>query len=397
MNLTCRILQPNNHLFPNAGLPPMTEAIYLDHNATTTVRPKAADAVREALLMGGNASSVHRFGRLAHRVLEDARDAVATLVGCATPEVIFTSGGTEANNLALRGVANETVLVSAIEHVSVLSARNDVQQLSVDGNGLLDLEGLVAALDSASSSALVSVMLANNETGVIQPLAAISEIVHAHGGLLHCDAIQAAGKEPLDMKAIGADLLSLSAHKFGGPQGVGALIVREGLGLKPLICGGGQELRRRAGTENLPGIAGFAAAANEAQAELSSFARLAELRDRLEQRISDLAPVQVFGRDVRRLVNTSCFTMPGVNSETQVMGLDIAGLAVSAGSACSSGKVEPSHVLRAMDVDEAEAGSALRVSFGWDSHENDVDRFVDAWGSLYSHAGNNSNSQAMAG
>jgi len=377
----------------------MTEAIYLDHNATTTVRPIAADAVREAMLMGGNASSVHRFGRLAHRVLEDARDAVAGLAGSATAEVIFTSGGTEANNLALRGTGHETVLVSAIEHVSVLSASETAQQLPVNGNGLLDIESLVAALEQAMSPALVSVMLANNETGVVQPLAEISDIVHAHGGLVHCDAIQAAGKEHLDMKSIGADLLSLSAHKFGGPQGVGALIVRGGLGLTPVIRGGGQELRRRAGTENLPGIAGFAAA-KEAQAELSSFARLEKLRDRLEQRVSDLAPVRIFGQNVQRLVNTSCFTMPGVNSETQVMGLDIAGLAVSAGSACSSGKVEPSHVLRAMSVDASDAECALRVSFGWDSVESDVDRFVDAWGSLYSHAGNNTSKariQAMAG
>ena len=366
----------------------MTDTIYLDHNATTTVRPQAAQAVIDALSMCGNASSVHRFGRLAKRVLEDARERVAVLVGAKPSQVIFTSGGTEANNLALHGSGCVRVLASSVEHVSVLDARDRVTEIPVDNEGLLNLDALSALLDSGQNSTLVSVMYANNETGVIQPIREIAEQAHARQALFHCDAIQGAGKTALSFADTGADLLSLSAHKIGGPQGVGALIVREGLDLAPVISGGGQELRKRAGTENLPGIAGFGAAAEAAFANIENFQRLAVLRDRLEMLIGRLAPVKIFGAGVERLANTSCFTMPGVNAEVQVMGLDIAGVAISAGSACSSGKVEPSHVLRAMDVDEQHAGSAIRVSFGWDSKDSDVERFVEAWGTVYSRAGN---------
>jgi len=375
----------------------MTDAIYLDHNASTTVRPQAAQAVVDALSICGNASSVHRFGRLTKRLLEDARERVAVLVGVKPSQVIFTSGGTEANNLACCGSGYERVLASSVEHASVLNISERVEEIAVDDEGRLNLDALSAQLSAEQGSTLVSVMYANNETGVIQPVREIAERVRAGAALFHCDAIQSAGKFAFSFADTGADLLSLSAHKIGGPQGVGALIVREGLDLAPLIRGGGQELRKRAGTENLPGIAGFGAAAEAALTTIDDFQRLKSLRDRLETQIRQLAPVTIFGAGVERLVNTSCFTMPGVNSEVQIMGLDIAGVAVSAGSACSSGKVESSHVLRAMGVDEQQAGSAIRVSFGWNSKDGDVDRFVEAWGNVYSRAGNASDTAVLTG
>jgi cysteine desulfurase len=374
----------------------MTDAIYLDHNATTTVRPEAVRAVVETLSMCGNASSVHRFGRLARRVLEDAREQVASLVDVKPSQVIFTSGGTEANNLALSGSGCDRIIASSVEHVSVLNANERVEVLPVDDDGRVSADTVAAMIDGADGSVLISVMYANNETGVVQPVSEIAERVHERGGLFHCDAIQGAGKVAFSFTDTGADMMSLSAHKIGGPQGVGALIVREGLETAALVRGGGQELRKRAGTENLSGIAGFGAAAEAARLGVEDFGHLKSLRDELERRIRQLAPVQIFGADVDRLANTSCFTMPGVRSETQVMAFDIAGVAISAGSACSSGKVEPSHVLHAMGATEDEAGTAIRVSFGWDSKPGHVDRFVEAWGNVYSRAGNGADLSAVA-
>ncbi|MCH8153708.1 MAG: cysteine desulfurase [Proteobacteria bacterium] len=367
----------------------MTPAVYLDYNATTPVRPEAAAAVADALALTGNASSVHRFGRLARRKLEDAREAVAALVGAPAERVVFTSGGTEANNLALTGAGCARRLVSAGEHDSVLNAaagaEGGAERIPLRRDGVVDLDALEARLGEDSRPALVSVMLANNETGVIQPVARAAETAHGRGALVHCDAVQGAGKIPVDMAALGVDLLSLSAHKLGGPQGVGALIVAEGIALAPLMLGGGQERRHRAGTENLPGIAGFGAAAECALAGLERMAGLAELRDRLERRLRARAPeIKIYGAGAPRLSNTSCFGVPGLAAETQVMALDLAGIAVSAGAACSSGKVAPSHVLGAMGASEAEAGSAIRISLGWDSGAPDIERFLEAWSALYS-------------
>ncbi len=369
----------------------MAPAVYLDYNATTPVRPEAAAAVVDALGLTGNASSVHRFGRLARRKLEDAREAVAALVGAPPERVVFTSGGTEANNLALTGAARARRLVSAGEHDSVLNAAAGVERgaerIPLRRDGVVDLDALEALLGEDPRPALVSVMLANNETGVIQPVARAAETAHGRGALIHCDAVQGAGKIPVDMAALGVDLLSLSAHKLGGPQGVGALIVAEGLELAPLMLGGGQERRHRAGTENLPGIAGFGAAAECALAGLERMAGLAELRDRLERRLRARAPeIKIYGAGAPRLSNTSCFGVPGLAAETQVMALDLAGIAVSAGAACSSGKVAPSHVLGAMGASEAEAGSAIRVSLGWDSGAAGIERFLEAWSALYSRS-----------
>ena len=355
---------------------------YLDHNATTPVRPEAAEAVARALSQHGNASSLHRSGRLVRHTMDEAREAVGAMVGISPANVVFTSGGTEANNQALGGFEG-TVFVSAVEHDSILDVREDAHGIAVDGSGVLRLEILAEALERAVGRTLVSVMLANNETGVVQPVCDIVELARAHDALVHCDAVQAAGKIDVSFVDLGVDLMSLSAHKLGGPQGVGALVVRDGLDPEPLLRGGGQERRRRAGTENIPGIAGFGAAARVAGADLEKFRRLGLLRDTMESRLRAATPdVVVYGEDVVRLPNTSCLGLPGAMAEVQVMQLDLAGIAVSAGSACSSGKVTPSHVLSAMGCDTDAARSAIRVSFGWNTEPEDVDRFSDAWISM---------------
>jgi len=357
--------------------------IYLDHNATTPVLPQAAAAMADALARTGNPSSVHRFGRLVRRSVDEARESVAALAGVSAANVVFTSGGSEANNLALRGVA-DWAFVSAVEHASVLDAVPDADVIPVDGNGVVDRAALKEILAGLDGTAVVSVMLANNETGVIQPVAEIAEIVHAAGALFHCDAIQAAGKRPVDMRDLGADLMSLSAHKFGGPQGIGALVVRDGLDPEPLIRGGGQERRRRAGTENVPGIVGFGVAAQHEQDAANDYsAKLTGLRDDMERRLLAAAPDAVIhGAGVERLANTSCIGLPGVSGEIQVMTLDLAGVAVSAGSACSSGKVTPSHVLSAMGRDDEAARSAVRVSLGAETKAEQIDRFVEVWSDM---------------
>ena len=369
----------------------MKNPVYMDHNATTAVRPEARDAVALALALTGNPSSVHGSGRTARRLVEDARDAVAALVGAEPAWVVFTSGGTEANNLALRVLPKRApILCSAVEHASVLSVMDGIVEIPVDGDGVVDLGALEALLAGEDTPALVSVMLANNETGVLQPVADVAALAHEHGALIHCDAVQAAGKMAIDFRTLGCDLMSLSAHKIGGPSGVGALVVTSGvegdLALIPMLRGGGQERGRRAGTENVPGIAGFGAAARAAREGLTDFARLGRWRERIENRLRQHADSRVYGFGAPRLANTSCLTMPGVEAETQVIQFDLAGVAVSAGAACSSGKVEPSRVLAAMGVDANEAATAIRVSLGWSTTEDDADKFVEAWIQVYGQA-----------
>ncbi|MFI4987774.1 MAG: cysteine desulfurase family protein [Alphaproteobacteria bacterium] len=366
----------------------MSRAIYLDYNATAPLRPEARAALVEALAFAGNPSSVHRFGQRARTRLEDAREALAAVVGAAPAEIVFTSGGTEANNLALAGAGRERILVSGVEHDSVLAAAAGAERIPVGPEGIVRLDALEAMLQADGRPALVAVMLANNETGVIQPLADVVALAHAHGALVHADAVQAAGKVALDFAGLGIDLMALSAHKLGGPVGVGALVVRQGLALASRQRGGGQERGRRAGTENLAGIVAFAAAAAAAQQGLAGYARISLLRDRLEEGVAATAPgLRIFGRGEERLANTACFTMPGVASETQVIALDLAGIAVSAGSACSSGKVQPSHVLRAMGASEEEAANAIRASLGWLTTAEEIERFIAAWGELYNRLG----------
>lgn len=388
--------------------------IYLDYNATAPLRPQVMSRMAEILSEPLNASSVHGHGRQAKKILEDSRKLLAETISAFPGEIIFTATGSEANNMVSRGFPARKILASAVEHSSVLKAslrgseataaiqpenkngiaspmaRNDV--IEVDNNGIIDLADLDAKLSSAEA-ALVSIMLANNETGVIQPMGEIAAICKKHGALLHTDAVQALGKIPVDFSLLGADLMTLSAHKMGGPVGAACLVVKQNLPIEALIKGGGQELNRRAGTENIAAIAGFAKAV-----ELIDFARMGKLRgwlDAMESVIlsaaKDLAKDSspsaqndnVLGKQAPRLPNTSCIAMPGVSSEVQLMDFDLKGFEVSAGSACSSGRIEPSHVLSAMKIDKKTASSAIRVSGGWNTAENDIISFTNAWKTLY--------------
>jgi cysteine desulfurase len=372
----------------------MAERLYFDWNATTPLRPEARDAMAAALGLVGNPSSVHAEGRRARHLVEEARAAVAGAVGASARNAVFTSGGTEANALALTpglrtpaGAPVERLVLSAIEHPSVLSggrfAREAIMAIGVTPSGHLDLDRLRAAL-SAGPPALVSVMAANNETGALQPISEVADIAHEAGSLLHVDAIQALGKIPFNINEIWADIVTLSAHKIGGPKGVGAAIFREGLaGLEPLLRGGGQEFGRRAGTENVAGVAGFAAAVKAAMAALpAEERRLEALRNRLEAGLRETKGLIIFSADGPRLPNTTLFAAPGLKAETAVIGFDLEGIAVSSGSACSSGKVQPSHVLEAMGVGSALAQGAVRLSLGWSTQEADVDLCVQAWRKL---------------
>ncbi len=372
----------------------MPDRIYLDWNATAPLRPEAREAMAAAWDLDGNPSSVHAEGRHARRLVEEARAGVARAVGALPRNVVFTSGGTEANALALTpglrrdsGLPVERLLVSAIEHASVLAGGRFPAQaigtIGVTGSGLLDLDRLRALLQSGPP-VLVSVMLANNETGAVQPVAEAAEIVHAAGGLLHVDAIQAFGKISFDIKGLNSDLITVSGHKIGGPKGVGAVVLAEGVrGLEPLLRGGGQELGRRAGTENVAGIAGFGAAVKTAMDSLRNDAiRLENLRNRLETGLRQTPGAIVFADDVPRLPNTTLFTVPGMRAETAVIGFDLEGIAVSSGSACSSGKVQPSHVLEAMGFGPNMAQGAVRLSLGWSTSQAEIDRCLEAWRKL---------------
>ena len=373
----------------------MAEApVYLDYNATAPIRPAAAAAAAEALTLGGNPSSVHGPGRRARALVEDARAAVAAVVGMPPEAVVFTSGGTEANNLAILGGAgadrpSRRLVISAIEHDSVRAAAAaagaPLCSVAVEGSGRLSLADLDHALASDPRPALVSLMLVNNETGVVQPVAEATAIGRRHGALVHCDAAQAAGRIALDMADLGCDLLTLSAHKLGGPPGIGALVIAPGIDVAPRLHGGGQERGHRAGTENLPGIAGFGAVAGLIEGDVAAAPRLGALRDRLERRIAELAGADAafHGDREGRVANTSSLGMAEVAAETQVIAFDLAGIAVSAGAACTSGKVARSHVLEAMGVADEAARCAIRVSLGWRTTAADVECFVAAWAELY--------------
>jgi cysteine desulfurase len=360
----------------------MRPSIYLDYNATQPIKPAVRDAMIDVLAGPTNASSIHRQGQRARGLVEQARASVAALIGARPGEIVFTSGATEANATALIGTGFRHVAVSAIEHPSIRAAMGAVV-LPVDGNGIVLLDALDRVLAEIGEPALVSIMLANNETGVIQPVAEIARIVHAHGGLLHSDAAQAPGRIAVDVRTLGVDLLTLSAHKMGGPQGAGALYIRDGLELTPLLRGGGQETRRRGGTENVAAIVGFGVAADLA----ADSPHLTALRDTMEARLAEAAPdIAVHGALVPRLGNTSCFGVPGLSAETALIALDLAGIAVSSGAACSSGAVEPSPVLLAMGVPEATAREAIRVSLGWATTAAEVDHLVESWTIVYRRA-----------
>ena len=372
----------------------MANRVYLDWNATAPLRREAREAMTAAMDLSGNPSSVHAEGRQARKLVEDARATIASAVGALPRNVIFTSGGTEANALALTpglrrasGPPVERLAVSAIEHASVLAGgRFPTEAISTIGvmrSGLVDLDRLRVMLEDMPP-ALISIMLANNETGAVQPVAQAGEIVHSAGGLLHVDAIQAFGKIPFDINTLNADLLTLSAHKIGGPKAAGALVLAEGLlGPEPLLRGGGQERGHRPGTENVAGIAGFGAAVSAALIAVDRDAiRLEGLRSQLENGLRQTPGMSVFSDEVTRLPNTTLFTVPGLKAETAVIGFDLAGIAVSSGSACSSGKVQPSHVLQAMGFGPKLAQGAVRLSLGWSTSEADIDRCLEAWRKL---------------
>ncbi len=375
-------------------------SVYFDWNATAPLRQEARAAMLAAIDVVGNPSSVHAQGRAARRLIEYAREQVAGLVGVPPQDVIFTSGGTEANMLALtpgieagqRKAPRDHLLVSAIEHPSVRAGgrflpESFVEEIPVSAYGQVQLDNLeqrLAELSKAGHRPLISIMLANNETGVVQPVAQAAEMIHAAGGLLHVDAIQGPGRISCDFSALKADLLTISAHKLGGPKGVGALIKRSDLHIEPQLKGGGQERSQRAGTENVPGITGFGSAAAAAMAAFAvESTHMAAMRDRLEAEIKRIHPKAViFGSEVPRLPNTTLFAAPGMKAETAVIAFDLEGVAVSSGSACSSGKVAPSHVLAAMGVPPKLARGAVRVSLGYSTTESEVSAFLRAWGKL---------------
>jgi cysteine desulfurase len=376
----------------------MTERAYLDWNATAPLRPQARAAMAAAMETIGNPSSVHAEGRAARQLLEEARERVAAAVGASPRNVIFTSGGSEANALALSraiehaGRPCDVVIASDIEHVSVLAGGDfgAVERFSVERDGtasMADLQGRLEAAIGRGAKPLVALMLANNETGVVQPVRKAAELTHAAGGLLHVDAVQALGKMSLDIRELGADLVAVSAHKIGGPMGVGALILgSEALHVRGSRFGGGQERNRRGGTENLIGIAGFGAAAAEAVSDLEGEGqRLLGLRQRLEGGLKAIWPETIiFGEKAPqgRVANTLQFAIPGIKAQTALMALDLDGIAVSSGSACSSGTMKFSDVVRAMGYELEIAEGAVRVSMGWTTTEAEIESFLNAWRKL---------------
>jgi cysteine desulfurase len=358
---------------------------YLDWNATAPLRPEAHATMLAALDVTGNPSSPHAEGRRVRALIEDSREQVAAFVGANPADVVFTSGGTEANN-AVMGHSWSEIHVAGIEHDSVLAParRNAARlvELPVDSNGVVR-----APAFTTGGSKLVSLQMANNETGVLQPVEEVVAAARGHGIAVHTDAVQAAGRMPIDVRALGVDFLTVSAHKIGGPKGVGALVLRDGANLLAFIAGGGQERGRRAGTENVAAIAGFGAAAAAAHADLASAVRICALRDVLERDLLSISPSAIFiGAGAPRLPNTTNVAVPGMSAETLVIALDLAGIAVSAGAACSSGKVGASHVLQAMGVAPALARAAIRISLGWETTEADVAAFVQAWTQIVTRA-----------
>ncbi len=367
---------------------------YLDHNATAPVRPEVIDVVAAAMAQDGNPLSVHEEGRYMHKRLEDAREQVRALVNAPVNGVVFTSSGTESIHYVLHGAADahklERIFISAIEHPAVAANAQttgvETETVPVTSNGLIDLERLRAQLrqykDNGGGAFLVCLMVANNETGAIQPVAEAAAITHEFEGLLFSDAAQAVGKIPVNFVMSGADMMSFTGHKFGGPLGVGAVVAGPNLPLAPVLRGGGQEMNRRASTTNTPGLAGLGKACELARESLARAGEIAALRDRIQAAVLEVGAI-VWSADVERLPGTLCLSALGFPAATQLMNMDLAGLAVSAGSACSSGKSKPSHVLVAMGASEEEATTSIRVSLGWNSTEEDADAFIREWPAAY--------------
>jgi cysteine desulfurase len=365
--------------------------IYFDHNATTPVDPAVADVVSRTLTGEfGNASSVHHFGQRAKALLDEARSAVAELIGAETSEIVFTSGGTESDNFALRGVAEAVeptgrrhLVASGIEHEAVLTTLKALARrgwrttlLPIDASGIVHPDALAEAI--GDDTAIVSVMHANNEIGTVQPIAELARLAHARGALFHTDAVQSVGKIPVDVRALGVDLLSLSAHKFNGPKGAGALWIKRGARVTAILTGGKHERNRRAGTENVPGIAGLGVAARLAGAKLAAeAARIGAMRNRLEEAILSAVPgTTINGAREPRVPNTTNISFDSVEAESLLIALDLEGVAVSTGSACSSGTLEPSHVLRAMGLPSPRTQNSIRLSLGAGNTDEEVDFVV---------------------
>jgi cysteine desulfurase len=372
------------------GYPTMAMRYYLDHNATTPVRPEVIEAMMPYYtVMYGNASSVHTFGQEARQALDESRETAARLIGAEPLELYFTGCGTESDNIALTGVLSARqdnrrgLVISSIEHSAILNTGQalersgyPVRRIGVDRNGVIDLDQLRQTVDS--STALVSIMHGNNETGVIQPVAEAAKIAHEAGALFHTDAVQSAGKVPVDVNHMGIDLLSMSAHKLNAPKGFGALYIRSGIDIRPLTYGGRHERGIRPGTENVAGSVGFAKALSLAVAEHEQSAiRLGALRDRLEKSIDASIPNLYFnGRSAVRLPGTANISFPGVDGEALLFSMDVEGIAVSTGSACTSGEIEPSHVLVAMGVPPNVAQSSLRFSLGWGTGDDAIEHVI---------------------
>ena len=367
----------------------MSQTIYLDHNATTTIRPEVIDLVAQIMADTGNASSVHCCGRTARSAISKARSQIAAIAGTIPEYVTFNSGATEANNSVLRAFKDETIMITATEHPSVREAATEfasnVIKAPVTPDGLID-RAAFEALIAEHKPALISMMMVNSETGVIQPIAELSKIARKiHPDVfIHTDAVQAAGRIKIDMPALGVDYLSLSAHKLGGPQGVGAVICAPGSRPAKFMHGGGQEKRQRAGTENVAGIAGFGLSAELAMNFMAEYEKLAVLRDHLENFLTKTHnnSIRIFGQDAPRVANTCCVSCIGYAAQTQLMALDLEGICVSSGSACSSGSPKPSQVLQAMDATQEELDSSLRISLGWNSCQSDIDGFIKAWSKI---------------
>lgn len=368
----------------------MKQKIYLDYNASCPIRPTAKSAMIDALSSAEsalNASSIHFFGQEGKKIVENARNHVAKLINAQPSQIIFNSGATESNNTIIqyfsRAYPNKKILVSSIEHPSVLLATPNLHKIPVDSEGLIDFQAFESALQDNVQTILVSVMLANNESGVVQDIEKISSIARKYNAYFHSDITQAVGKIAVDMSSLLFDFVSFSSHKIGGPQGSGALVVGSCHQTPVLLFGGGQEKNARAGTENIASIAGFGAAAKEAHYYLNHYQILSTWRDSLENKLKDITPKLIFhSQSAHRIPNTSFFSLPGTNSHTLLIALDIEGIAISNGSACSSGRVTPSHVLKSMGKDDEIASSALRVSMGWATKVSDIDAFVEIWAKI---------------
>lgn len=363
--------------------------IYFDNNATTKVSKQVLEKMNEVYNFPLNSSATHQFGRMGNAIIEEARKNLTNLLNAKSYEVIFNSGATEASNTLIFGSDVEIILISKIEHAAVFNCRpSDKKIIEIETleNGTIDLADFQKKLaEISTSNFLVSVMLANNETGAIQPIEEITKLTHQKGGLMHSDIVQAVGKIEIDLEKLNVDFASVSAHKLHGPQGVGALLMRKGLGIKPLIIGGKQEKSRRAGTTNVAGIAGFGEACKTAKEKISDYKKTKDLRDFLESEIKKIAGnnIEIFAEKAERLPNTSQSAIRNSDSQTQLINFDLNGICVSAGSACSSGTIVESRILKSMNVDPSFSSSAIRVSLSPENTRDEVEKFIKIWVDFY--------------